>query len=310
MKILFTGGTGLIGRHLIRQLKPNHSISVLTRTPSKAFQVLGHDVEAYASLDLIEPFHFDAIINLAGEPIADKRWSEKQKEKICQSRWQITQQLVDKIKQAEHKPNVMISGSAIGFYGSHSADVVIDEHLNDINPEFTHKVCVEWESIARQVESLTRLCIIRTGVVLSKRGGALSKMKPAFELGLGGPLGSGEQIMSWIHIDDVTSAIEFLLNANDCSGEYNLTAPAPVSNKEFSQTLAGALERPNFFTMPAFMAKLLFGEMSVLLLKGQAVHPSRLIEAGYHFRYPELEPAMQQCMRKIKPPNDSDSKMP
>ncbi|MCU4675699.1 TIGR01777 family oxidoreductase [Catenovulum sp. 2E275] len=298
MKILLTGGTGLIGRNLIRHLKPNHQISVLTRAPSKAFQILGHDIDAYTSLDLINHFHFDVIINLAGEPIANKRWSNKQKQRICNSRWEITQELVDRVSQSSYKPKVFISGSAIGFYGSHKPEVVIDEHLHEINPEFTHQVCLNWEKIARQIESQTRVCIIRTGLVLARRGGAITKMRPAYELGLGGPIGSGDQMMSWIHIDDVVSAIDFLIFNDTCRDIYNLTAPAPVTNKEFSQTLAQKLQRPCLFSMPSFMAKLLFGEMSVLLLKGQAVHPSRLIEAGYHFRFTDIESAMQQCINK------------
>lgn len=306
MKILFTGGTGLIGTHLIRQLKPNHKISVLTRAPTNAFESLGHDIDAYVSLDLIEKFNFDAIINLAGEPIADKRWSTKQKNKICQSRWQITQSLVDKIKQSPVKPKVFISGSAIGFYGSQKPSAVIDELHNDINPEFTHKVCAKWEQIAGQVSEDTRLCILRTGIVLAKHGGALTKMKMPYQLGIGGPIGNGEQMMSWIHIDDVTSAIEYLLADESCEGIYNLTAPNPVNNNQFSQSLAESLHRPNLFRMPEFVVKILFGEMSTLLVNGQTVMPTRLLNAGYHFRYPDLQPALTQCLSTNRDISQSD----
>ncbi|WAJ72426.1 TIGR01777 family oxidoreductase [Catenovulum adriaticum] len=306
MKILFTGGTGLIGTHLIRQLKPNHKISVLTRAPSNAFEALGHDIEAYVSLDLIEKFNFDAIINLAGEPIADKRWSNKQKQKICQSRWQITQDLIDKISQSSIKPKVFISGSAVGFYGSQKPSAVIDELHNDINPEFTHKVCVKWEKIANQLKDQTRLCIIRTGIVLAKHGGALTKMKIPYQLGIGGPIGDGEQMMSWIHIDDVTSAIEHLLTDKQCAGVYNLTAPHPVNNNQFSQTLASCLHRPNVMRMPQFVMKFLFGEMSTLLLDGQAVIPTRLLDAGFHFRYPDLQSALTQCLSTNRDISESD----
>ncbi|MER2494455.1 TIGR01777 family oxidoreductase [Catenovulum sediminis] len=298
MKVLVTGGTGLIGRALIKQLKTTHQIYVLTRSPEKAFKLLGHDIEAFKTLPHAKHFTYDVIINLAGEPIADKRWSSQQKNKICQSRWQITQDLVDRVKECEYKPKVIISGSAIGFYGRQAPTTEITENNFQVHDEFTHQVCLKWENIVKECEEQARVCRIRTGIVLAKKGGALSKMKPAFLCGLGGPIASGEQMMSWIHIDDAVAAIQYLMYNKACSGAYNLTAPQPVSNKEFSKQLGQVLNRPTFFTMPESLLKILLGEMSELLTTGQAVIPQRLEEHGFTFHFPNLKMALKSCIGK------------
>ena len=293
MKILLTGGTGLIGSALVRQWRGQHQLWVLTRTPSRAKALLGPDVTAVDALTEIDFNQLDAVINLAGEPIADKRWSEKQKQRLCQSRWDLTEQLVQAISDAQTPPSVLISGSAIGIYGRQDASL-IDEDFHHFHNEFTHQLCQRWEQIALQAQSdKTRVCLLRTGIVLADKGGALAKMLPPFKLGLGGRVGSGEQYMSWIHLTDMLRLIEFLLQHPTLTGVFNATAPTPVTNAEFSQTLARVLKRPALLPVPAFMLKLLLGELSDLLLTGQRVLPANLVKAGFEFKFATLAPALQ-----------------
>ncbi|PSJ44740.1 TIGR01777 family protein [Zobellella endophytica] len=296
MKILLTGGTGFIGRRLMSHLRTHHQVSVLSRSPTKVYQRLGHDIEALLSLDELDNLdQFDAVINLAGEPIADKRWSPAQKERICQSRWQLTAQLVDKLKAGSAPPKVMISGSAVGFYGR-QGDTLVDEDSRP-HPEFSHEVCARWEQQALAAQSeQTRVCLIRLGMVLGAEGGALKKMVPGYRFGLGGPIGSGKQYMSWIHIEDVVNLILFLLEHEECHGAFNATAPEPVTNEQFSRCLAQVLGKPHFARIPAWSMKLLFGEMAQLLLNGQRVMPVRLQQAGFHFRYPSLDKALKETL--------------
>ncbi|NMH58882.1 TIGR01777 family oxidoreductase [Alteromonas ponticola] len=298
MHILITGGTGLVGRHLVKALVTKHDITVLTRNAERASTILKQNISFIQSLDEINDFSkFDAVINLAGEPIADKRWTSHQKEKICKSRWQITQKLVKKINEAATPPEVFISGSAVGYYGRQGKKK-ISEHDHQVHEEFTHTVCKEWEAIAQQAKSEnTRVCTIRTGIVLAKGKGALGKMAVPFKIGIGGKLSDGEQMMSWIHIDDEVAAILFLLNNENCAGAYNLTAPAPVTNAEFSHQLARALHRPNLFTVPAFALRIMLGETADILLTGQCVLPARLQAEGFTFQYPSLEKALHAIYR-------------
>ncbi|MFP2770315.1 TIGR01777 family oxidoreductase [Oceanisphaera sp. KMM 10153] len=296
MNILLTGGTGFIGHRLMSHLRPHHHITVLSRTPNKVYQRLGHDIKALSSLDLLDNLdNFDAVINLAGEPIADKRWTQVQKERICQSRWQITRQLVEKLKAGQQPPSVLISGSAVGFYGRQD-DALVDEDSRP-NVEFSHEVCARWEQLAQVAESeQTRVCRIRLGMVLGAEGGALKKMLPGYRLGLGGPIGSGKQYMSWIHIEDVVKLILFLLEHDECNGPFNATAPEPITNEHFSRNLAQVLGKPHFARIPAWAMRLLLGEMADLLLTGQRVMPVRLQQAGFHFRYPTLDKALKETL--------------
>jgi uncharacterized protein (TIGR01777 family) len=297
MNILITGGTGLIGKELIKFLNNHHNVTVFTRSISKAYKLNGHQINAVSDLNQLDFNQLDVVINLAGEPIADKRWTQQQKEKIEQSRFNITQQLVDRIKQADTPPHTFISGSAIGFYGRQAQ--AVDESWDNCHPEFSHYLCKKWEDIANQAQSeRTRVCLLRTGIVLSDKGGALKKMLPAFKLCLGGPISHGEQMMSWIHIDDMVSAILFILNQAYLHGPINLTAPNPVSNACFSQTLAKTIRRPDFFTMPAKVLTLLFGEMADLLLHGQAVKPTILLNAGFRFHHQYIEEALRNLLQK------------
>lgn len=297
MNYLITGGTGLIGRNLISTLNQNSSnmIKVLTRDIDKAASVV-RDVDLISELSLNDIEEADIVINLAGEPIADKRWTVNQKDRICQSRWAITEQLTSLINQAISPPSVFISGSAIGIYGRQD-NILIDEDFKTYHIEFSHNICERWESIAKQVNTEhTRLAILRTGIVLDKSAGALAKMLPPFKLGVGGKIATGSQMMSWIHIDDMVQAIMHIITQKQLEGPINMTAPTPVTNQIFSQELASALSRPAIFTTPKIILQLIFGEMSDLLLYGQAVTPAKLLSSGYQFQYSELSHALNDLL--------------
>ena len=293
MHILLTGGTGLIGRHLCPFLLNHHKVTVLTRNPIQAAVILTHQVHTVKSLDEVNFEEVDAVINLAGEPIVNKRWSESQKRTLLNSRINLTLQISKAISRCESPPHTFISGSAIGFYGRQE-NQPIDESFNDIYPEFSHVLCRDWEHAATKAQSdQTRVCLLRTGIVLAKQGGALGKMLPAFKFGLGGPLGQGKQGMSWIHIDDMIQLILFVLSHQEIHGPVNATAPNPVDNNEFSQTLANVISRPAMLRMPSWVLKLMMGEMSDLLLHGQFVLPNKLLSHNYRFHYPTLQPALE-----------------
>ncbi|WP_333969788.1 TIGR01777 family oxidoreductase [Alteromonas mediterranea] len=294
MNILMTGGTGLIGSEFIRKYASEHSFTVVSRNANKARQVLGDSIqtlESIASITNIEAF--DAVINLAGEPIADKRWTDTQKKKICDSRWITTAELVAKINASDKPPKTFISGSAIGFYGSQGDKIVTEEtHAHN---EFTHDLCAKWETIANGVNlNRTRVATLRTGVVLSDKGGALDKMALPFKLGVGGTLGSGAQYLAWIHLQDMVRAIAFLLEHDACKGPFNLTAPEPVTNKAFSKSLASALGRPCLFNVPSFVMKMAMGQSSTMILEGQRVIPKKLTTAGFKFDYPTVDEALSE----------------
>ena len=296
MHIFFTGATGLIGRHLCPFLLHHHDITVLSRNPTKAKVLLGHRVNAISSLDDVDFNTVDIVINLAGEPIVNKRWSDKQKAKIRDSRIIITQAISDAISQCHTPPHTFISGSAIGYYGR-QCKTQVDENNTEPHDEFSHQLCKDWELAALKAESDdTRVCLLRTGIVLAKKGGALGKMLPAFKLCLGGPIGNGEQGMSWIHIDDMVQLILFLIRNQDISGAVNATAPHPVSNKQFSQSLGKALSRPAFMPMPAAVLNVLMGEMADLLTTGQFVVPKKALENNYRFHFSEIDAALKSLV--------------
>jgi len=233
----------------------------------------------------------DAVINLAGEPIAGKRWTPKQKEILRSSRVDGTRALVDAIAKAQVKPKLMISGSAVGYYGPHG-----DEALNeDSKPgdDFLARLCVDWEAQAQKAESLgVRVCFLRTGIVLAKGEGALKKMVPPFKMFFGGPLGSGRQWMPWIHIEDEIGLIQFLIDNEGARGAFNGIAPNPVTMAEFSKTLGGVLNRPSWARVPPFVLALMVGEMAEMLLNGQRAIPAAASKLGFKFQYPSLKLAL------------------
>lgn len=297
MKLLITGGTGLIGRALIPHLVDTYHVTVTSRNPQRAMARLGNKVQVVRSLDeLTDLSEFYAVINLQGEGIADKRWSSRQKLRLEQSRWNITRQLTERIQQAAQPPQVFISGSAIGVYGPQGSTVVTESSAIEAD-DFAHHLCAEWERLALAADSpQTRVCVLRTGVVLAPEGGALKKMLPPYLLGLGGPLGHGQQGFSWVHIDDMVGIILFLLEQQQARGIYNATAPTPVKQEEFSRTLARVLRKSHFMRVPAWALKFMLGEMSEMLLTGQLVAPERLQEAGYTFQYDNVEAALKACL--------------
>lgn len=295
MNYLITGGTGFIGSALVEQLLQNgNCVTILSRNKNPNSKA--RTICSLLEIGLDEKI--DYVINLAGEPIAAKKWSQKQKAILLGSRLEITKQLVELIAKLQHKPLALISASAIGFYGSND-----DKKLNENSPhktEFTHQLCSAWEAQALEAKAFgVRTCIIRLGIVLEKNGGALAKMLPAFKLGLGGKIASGKQFMSWVHREDVLRAIGFLINNPKLSGVFNVTSPNPVSNFEFSKTLAKTLRRPAFFDLPNFAVKILFGEMGeALLASGQRVVPDNLLGAGFEFRFEKLEDALREICKK------------
>ena len=300
MNYLVTGGTGMIGSALIKLLHhKENNISILTRFNKTSFKDLNEsNVNFINRISASDVDTADIIINLAGEPIAGKRWTKKQKNTICQSRWQLTEQIAGLIKQSKTPPSLFISGSAIGIYGRQNNEK-IDESFIDYHDEFTHYLCSTWESLALSAQSeLTRVVTLRTGIVLGLDGGALKEMLLPFKLGFGGKMGTGKQMMSWIHIDDMVSAIIHINNNNELSGPINMTANNAVTNEEFSQTFAQSLHRPCFLSTPSIVVKCLFGEMSDVLLFGQNVKPSKLLTSGFTFQYPDLRVALDNLFSK------------
>ena len=300
MHILITGGTGFIGKALCKKLNNWQEnpckITVLSRKSEKqAKAACGDSASIIRELkNFIEPV--DVIINLAGEPIADKRWSEQQKNRIKQSRLSTTAELIEYIKRCDHRPNCFISGSAIGYYGDQGDEILTED--SGFHQEFTHEICHEWEQLAQQASNLgVRVCLLRTGLVIGPEGGFLKRMLLPFKLGLGGRIADGKQWMSWIHLDDMVNMIVFLITHQQTSGVFNGTAPNPVTNRMFTQTLGKVLNRPTIFPVPAFVLKLALGEMARLLLTGQRVLPKNLEQAGFTFQYPSLEQALSATLK-------------
>lgn len=293
MKILITGGTGLIGRKLCKALlAKEHELTVLSRKPETVKAKCGAAVQAIATLDEWQADTiFDAVINLAGEPIVDARWTDERKQRLWQSRVSLTETLVQHIANASHKPSVLLSGSATGFYGD-GGDTALQESLPPAT-DFAGQLCNAWESVAQTADEFgVRVCLLRTGLVLDSAGGLLGRMLLPFKLALGAQLGDGKQWMSWIHIDDYVAIVLLLLENQQATGAYNMTAPSPVTNGEFTKTLARVLHRPALFVAPARVLKLLLGEMSVLLLGGQRALPTKIQALGYCFTYANLEAAL------------------
>lgn len=295
MKVLITGGTGLIGSALIRGAV-GFEFTVLTRSIANAKSILPASLQYIDSLENLQNLDaFDAVINLAGEPIIGKRWSDQQKDHICQSRWQVTEQLVQLFAQSTTPPKVFISGSAIGVYGDRG-----DEPLTEVSSteerDFSTMLCQRWESIARQAEPYTRVVLLRTGIVLSAQGGALAKLLLPFKCGLGGRISTGEQYMAWIHYRDHINAIHFLLNETNISGPVNLVAPNAEKNMVFTQVLAKTLHRIAVLPMPKIALRLLLGEASSLLLDGQKVLPQTLLNQGFVFEFNKLKPALSDLV--------------
>lgn len=310
MNILLTGGSGLIGRALVRELvQAGHRVDVLTRSPDRAAARLPRGVTLHpwdaATPEGWSPLvsQADAVVNLAGESIAGesltailtRRWTPKVKARIRESRTRSGALLAQVIARAEKRPRLLLQASAVGYYGN-AGEGELDESAPP-GDDFLAQVCREWEASTAAVEALgVRRVLLRTGLVLARDGGILPVMLLPVRLFVGGPLGSGRQAVPWIHIADEVAAIRFLLEHEDAAGPYNLTAPHPSTQAEFTRAAARVLRRPYFFPTPAFGLRLLLGEKASLVLEGQRAVPRRLLEAGFAFRYPEVEAALRDLL--------------
>jgi uncharacterized protein len=303
MKVIVTGSTGLVGRALVRSLlSDGHEVTRLVRGGSQGFRAPGtaavHWNPERGEIDAHELEGHDAAVHLAGESIADGRWDDEKKRRILESRVKGTRLLAEALAGLSAKPRALVSASAIGFYGDRGAEVLHEESAS--GTDFLSEVCREWEkaTLAASRAGL-RVVHLRIGVVLSADGGALQKMVTPFKLGLGGKVGGGGQYMSWITLEDLVGVIRRAIEDEALRGPVNAVAPNAATNGEFTKTLGSVLGRPTFFAMPAFAARLAFGEMAdALLLSGARVEPARLKESGYQFKHPELEGALRSVLGK------------
>lgn len=298
MHILLTGGTGLIGRHLCQYWqRQGHKLYVLSRTPEKVAALCSGARGIRKLEELDDEIPIDAVVNLAGAPIADRTWTQKRRQVIWHSRVDLTRTLVDWIGRQPVPPRVLLSGSAVGWYGD-QGDEWLTEDSAAGEADFGSRMCVAWEQEAERARQWgVRVALVRTAPVLAPQGGMLARLLPPFRMGLGGRLGDGQQWMPWIHIDDEVTLIDHLLQCQDCSGAFNACAPGLVRNIEFTKTLADALRRPALFPVPAWALRLALGEMSTLLLGGQRLKPQRTQGSGFAWRYPELGLALEQLLK-------------
>jgi hypothetical protein len=291
MHVLVTGGTGFIGRLLCARLQEaGHAVSVLTRDPARA-QVPG----ARLVVALEQAEGVDAVVNLAGASLFDRRWTDAYKQVLRASRIDGTRRLVAWMARQPAPPRVLVSGSAIGWYGPRD-DAPLDETVAP-GEDFAAWLCRDWEAEAMRATALgVRTCLLRTGIVLDRGGGALEKMLPPFRFGLGGPMGDGRQWMSWIHREDLVRLAIWLIGQPGAQGAFNGTAPGPVANGVFARTLGTVLRRPARLRVPGFALRLALGEMAGLLLSGQRVLPTRTLDAGFAFLHPGLEGALRASL--------------
>ncbi len=306
MKIAITGATGFVGSRLVQKLNAeNHQIVVLTRNLAKAQRVFPSLTFRNLEFVTYTPKESgkwqesisgcDAVINLAGEPIAE-RWTAQQKREILESRQLGTRKIVEAIAKAAVKPKVLVSGSAIGYYGT--SETAVFEETSPSGSDFLAEVCQNWEAEAEKVKEFgVRLAILRLGIVLADGGGALAKMIGPFQMFAGGPIGTGRQWFSWIHRDDLVDLIVEVVTNDQMSGVYNATAPNPVKMKQFCQTLGEVMNRPSWLPVPEFALELLLGDGAIVVLEGQQVLPKRAQALGFQFQYPELKPALAEIIK-------------
>jgi uncharacterized protein len=300
MKVAITGATGFVGSRLVEQLQvQGHQPLILTRKPAAALRTFPNlEIVAYTPTesgdwqDAIAGC--DAVVNLAGEPIAEKRWTPQEKEEILNSRKLGTQKIVEAIARANPKPKVLVNASAIGYYGT-SETATFDETSPSGN-DFLAEVCQAWEAQAQKVkEAGVRLVILRFGIVLGN-GGALAKMIPPFQLFAGGPLGSGQQWVAWIHRDDLVRLIIEALTRPNLEGVFNATAPNPVRMSELCQALGDVLHRPSWLPVPSFALEALLGEGAKVVLEGQQVLPNRTMSSGFEYQYSRVKEALEEIL--------------
>lgn len=297
MRILITGGTGLIGKAFIGEaLKYKHELIVLTRTPernssSEKVKFVGWDGKTDQGWRHILD-ETDAVVNLAGANIGEKLWTSARKAVIRDSRVEAGEAIVQAFRSRTRRPKVLIQSSAVGYYGD-TGEKNVDE-FTPAAKDFLGRLCVDWENSTREVEEFgVRRSIIRTGLVLSRNGGALGKLLLPYKAFAGGPLGDGKQWWPWIHLQDQVQAMLFLIENDKAQGVFNLTAPQPARMAELGKVLAKVLKRPYWLPVPEFALKIVLGEMSKIVLEGQRAYPKRLIELGYSFSFTDLQPALE-----------------
>ncbi len=295
MNILISGGTGFIGKKLRNNAtRKGHIIRLITREDVNNKELLLEKIQWST-----------VVVNLAGASIS-KRWSESYKKEIYSSRIDTTKAISESIKDAQKKPKLFISVSAVGIY---SSSKIQSEDDLQIGSDFLAQVCSDWEKVAHRASDDTRVVIYRLGVVLGKHGGIVKSLTSLFKYGLGASLGSGQQMMSWVHVDDVVNAFFYAIKNQSLSGVYNLVAPTPVSNKEFTSAFAKALNRKAFLRVPSFVIRLMKGEQASFILDEKYVLPKRLLEADFNFRNDTIQTAFKQIFRKkiiLKNPSDSE----
>ncbi len=298
MRILLTGGTGLIGQALCQHWqRQGHELWVWSRDPHKVHRLCSgaRSVQRLGDLDPAQPF--DAVVNLAGAPIADRPWTAARRALLWRSRVELTRQLVDWIGQQPTAPRVLLSASAVGWYGD-QGDVLLTEASPPGGTDFGSTLCMAWEQEAERASTHgVRVACLRIAPVLAPQGGMLARLLLPFRLGLGGRLGSGQQWMPWIHLDDLVGLFDHLLRSNDAQGAFNACAPEAVRNSDFTRALGQALHRPTLLPAPAWALRLALGEMSVLLLGGQHLQPQRTQASGFRWRYPRLESALAALLK-------------
>jgi uncharacterized protein len=301
MKVAIAGGTGLIGTNLTKQLlNKGHEVYILTRNPQNKqdsdgishIQWLTSEAEPEKKLEGIDGF-----INLAGESLNSGRWTEQKKKEILDSRIDVTKETVRILHALNKKPSVLINGSAVGYYGTSFEETFTEDDTEPGN-DFLADVVARWEEEAKQVPDETRLVFSRFGIVLSAEDGALKKMLPPFKMGIGGRIGTGEQWMSWVHVEDVARALVYCLENENISGPVNITSPTPEKMNSFGRTLAEILDRPYWAPVPSNVLKIALGEMSVLILEGQQAVPQKLLDSGFKFEFPHLHEALYDLLKR------------
>jgi hypothetical protein len=298
MHILLTGGTGLIGRALCQLwLRQGHQLTVWSQRPERVAALCGDGVRGIARLEELTDAPLDAVINLAGAPIADRPWTHKRKALLWGSRVALTERLLAWLESRAQRPRVLISGSAVGWYGD-GGERELHESDAPVVEDFAAQLCGAWEETAQRAETLgMRVVLLRTGLVLAPAGGFLKRLLLPFRLGLGGPIGNGRQWMPWIHLQDQIGLIDFLLQRDDARGPYNACAPQPARNRDFTRALGRALHRPALLPVPGPLLKLGLGELSGLLLGGQKALPQRALADGYVFRFTDLDSALADLLK-------------
>lgn len=300
MRIAIAGGSGFIGRALTQYFCENgHEVVILTRASKESQENITYVQwlsDTHSPLKELE--QLDAFINLAGESIGEGRWTAQKKERIINSRVRVTKEVYSLLAKLEQKPKVFLQASAIGYYGTSLTKTFTEEEVLPKEKDFLSRVCLMWEAETDKIKELgIRTVITRIGLVLDKKQGALPKILMPYRLFAGGPLGAGNQWISWIHLKDLIALFHFAINEEQIEGPLNITAPSPLTMNEFGRTIAEVLKRPHWFPTPSFLLKIALGEMSCLVLEGQKVIPAKALKHGFTFHFPEAKHALSDMLK-------------